>query len=146
MGCSLFSNEESPIFDFKGLQDALSDGQTGLEMRTNFLLVEIDGIFFVLARDMRNIDSDENVSGLLLKSDQDEKNPSEVVFGSLVAFDWMSGGEEDECWDVAKYLLVSSRFLSDFRWVRTKHTASWSGLQCLHSRIWSHLSPWRQYL
>lgn len=74
----------------------LSDSQPSLKMRTDLLLIKIDGIFFVLARDMRNVNSDENVGGLFLKSDQDEHDACEVVFCSFVAFDWMSGGEEDE--------------------------------------------------
>lgn len=104
-------------------------------MRSNLLLIEIDGIFFVLAWDMRNIDSDENVGGLLLKTDQDKNDPGKVVFGSLVAFDWMSGGEKEECRGVAGQLLVLLRIISEFRGVKAEHTASWSGWQCLHSKI-----------
>lgn len=99
---SFISTKERPVFDFEGLQDVLSNGQASLEMRADLLLVEIDGIFLVLARDMWNIDSNEDVGCLLFKTDQDEHDAREVVFGSLVALDWMSGGEEDECWGVAK--------------------------------------------
>jgi hypothetical protein len=91
----------------------LSDGQAGLEIRTDLLLIEIDGILFVLPWDVRNIHGDENVSGLLFESNEHEKDPSEVIFGSLVAFDWMGGGEEHECWVVAKQLSVSLVFICE---------------------------------
>jgi hypothetical protein len=71
-------------------------------MGANLLLIKIDVIFFVLARDMWNVDGNEDVRGLLLKSNQDEKNSGEVIFGSLVAFDWMSGGEKDESWGITR--------------------------------------------
>lgn len=90
----------------------LPNGQSGLEMRTDLLLIEVNSIFLILARDMWNIDGDENVTGLLFESNQDEQNSGKVVFGFLVALDRMSRGEENESWDVAVKGLVDVIFES----------------------------------
>jgi hypothetical protein len=70
-------------------------------MRTDLLLFEINGLFFVLARNMGNINGDEDISRLFLETNQDEKDSSEVILGSVVSLCWMGCCKEDECRYVA---------------------------------------------
>ena len=91
---SLLINKQIPVLDFEGLQNLLSHCGSMIHEWALLCRNEVDLILWILARNVRYVNSNNDVGLLLFQTQQDQQDSGEIRLRPPRCGVWVLSGDE----------------------------------------------------